>query len=78
MNYRIYENINGWELVDIVYDFEIVLKVVGRIVNDDINNFLVIGHDLERDMDIPMMCSINDYLIHKNAYEEEKRLKYTK
>ena len=75
MNYRIYKNVNGWEIVDIVTQFKDVLKIVVCLLNDNVTNFLVIEHDIKQDMDIPIMCCEADYLFHKKEYEGQNEVK---
>ena len=69
MNYRIYKNVKGWELVDVKQDFYNLLKVVENLLNEGVVNFIVIEHDNKFKMDTPIMISETDYLFHKKEYE---------
>lgn len=50
MNYRIYQNITGWEYLTTVYEEQ--LNEVISSINDSVY-LLIIKHDIELDMDEP-------------------------
>ena len=58
MNYRIYQNITGWEYLTTVYE-EQLNEVISSI--DDSVYLLIIKHDIELNMDEP----------YYNGYAEE-------
>lgn len=60
-NYRIYANIRGWELVDTKYSVDRMMKVVDHLIADEVNEFLVIEHNLDLDMDTPIIGSMRSY-----------------
>jgi len=69
MNYRIYKNIVGWELIDVKSNFGSMLKTVENLLNDNIRDFIVIEHDTKIDSDFPIIICEADYLFHKKEYE---------
>lgn len=63
MNYRIYQNITGWEYLTTVYEEELS-EVISSI--DSSTYLLIIKHDIELDMDEPY------YNGYAEDYEQKK------
>lgn len=75
MNYRIYENICGWNLSEITNNTERMVAVVENMINNGVNQFLVIEHNIVEDYDFPIIMCERDLIDFKEEIKgTNKRL----
>lgn len=72
MNYRIYANEKGWEMVDIKPNLEEVIKVIDELIANEILHFIVIEHDCINDIDFPIITTIESYNEIKENIKKKK------